>query len=102
MTTPYIGKPISRVDGRQKVTGTAMYAAEHDPPNVAYAAIVRSTVPSGRIAAIDRAAAVRAPGVVAVITHANAPRLANRPHRAGTDPEVGEKLRVLQDDRVSH
>ena len=30
MTTDYIGQPMSRVDGRQKVTGTATYAAERD------------------------------------------------------------------------
>jgi xanthine dehydrogenase YagR molybdenum-binding subunit len=102
MTTPYIGQPISRVDGRQKVTGTATYAAEHDLPNLAYAAIVRSTVASGRITAIDSAAAARAPGVVAVLTHRNAPRLAYRPHKAAVDPAVGEKLRVLQDERVRH
>jgi xanthine dehydrogenase YagR molybdenum-binding subunit len=102
MTTPYIGRPISRVDGRQKVTGAAPYAAEHDPSNVAHGAIVRSTVASGRIATIDGAAAARAPGVVAVLTHRNAPRLAYRPHKAPVDPQVGEKLRVLQDDRISH
>jgi CO/xanthine dehydrogenase Mo-binding subunit len=28
MTTAFIGQPVSRVDGRQKVTGTATYAAE--------------------------------------------------------------------------
>jgi xanthine dehydrogenase YagR molybdenum-binding subunit len=102
MTTPYIGQPVSRVDGRQKVTGSAPYAAEHDPPRVAHGAIVRSTVARGRITAIDSAAASRAPGVIAVITHRNAPRLTNRPHKAPVDPEVGEKLRVLQGDRVTH
>jgi xanthine dehydrogenase YagR molybdenum-binding subunit len=34
MTIPYIGRPISRVDGRLKVTGTATYAAEHEPPGL--------------------------------------------------------------------
>jgi xanthine dehydrogenase YagR molybdenum-binding subunit len=102
MTTPYIGRPVSRVDGRQKVTGAARYAAEHDPPNVAYGAIVRSTIANGRVATIDGAAAARAPGVVAVVTHRNAPRLAYQPHRGQVDPAVGEKLRVLQDDRIVH
>jgi xanthine dehydrogenase YagR molybdenum-binding subunit len=102
MTTAVIGKPVSRVDGRQKVTGGARYAAEFDRPGQAYGAIVRSTIANGRIASIDSAAAERAPGVVTVLTHRNAPRLAYRPHRAAVDPEVGERLRVLQDDRVSH
>jgi xanthine dehydrogenase YagR molybdenum-binding subunit len=102
MTTAFIGQPVSRVDGRQKVTGAATYAAEFDQPGQAHGVIVRSTVANGRIAAIDSAAAERAPGVVAVLTHRNAPRLAYRPHKGAVDPAVGERLHVLQDDRVSH
>jgi len=102
MTTAVIGQPISRVDGRQKVTGSATYAAEFDEPGQAYGAIVRSTVANGRIVSIDSAAAERAPGVVAVLTYRNAPRLPYREHRAAVDPEVGERLHVLQDERVSH
>jgi xanthine dehydrogenase YagR molybdenum-binding subunit len=102
MTTALIGRPVSRVDGRQKVTGGATYAAEFDVPGQAHGAIVRSTVANGRIASIDSAAAERAPGVVAVLTHRNAPRLAYREHKAVVDPVTGERLHVLQDDRVSH
>jgi xanthine dehydrogenase YagR molybdenum-binding subunit len=102
MTTAYIGEPISRVDGRQKVTGGAKYAAEFDVPGQAHGAIVRSTVAKGRIASIDGAAAERAPGVLAVLTHRNAPRLAYRPHKGAPDPAIGERLHVLQDERVSH
>ena len=102
MTTAFIGHPLSRVDGRQKVTGAATYAAEFDRPGMAHGAILRSTVANGRIAAIDSATAERAPGVLAVLTHRNAPRLAYRPHKALVDAEVGERLHVLQDDRVSH
>ena len=102
MTTAFIGQPVSRVDGRQKVTGRATYAAEFDQPGQAHGVIVRSTVANGRIASIDGAAAERAPGVVAVLTHRNAPRLAYRAHKGVVDPEVGERLHVLQDDRVNH
>jgi xanthine dehydrogenase YagR molybdenum-binding subunit len=102
MTIAFIGQPVSRVDGRQKVTGAATYAAEFDQPGQAHGVIVRSTVANGRIAAIDNAAAERAPGVVAVLTYRNAPRLAYRPHKGAVDPAVGERLHVLQDDRVSH
>src|SRR5688500_5940185 len=102
MTTAVIGQPVSRVDGRQKVTGAATYAAEFDQPGQAHGAIVRSTVANGRIASIDSAAAERASGVVAVLTHRNAPRLAYRGHKGVVDPAVGERLHVLQDDRVNH
>ena len=49
MTTAFIGQPVSRVDGRQKVTGGATYAAEFDVPGQAHAAIVRSTIANDRI-----------------------------------------------------
>jgi xanthine dehydrogenase YagR molybdenum-binding subunit len=102
MSTSYIGRPVSRVDGRRKVTGGAAYAAEFIVPGHAYAAIVRSTVAHGRIASIDSAAAERAPGVIAVLTHRNAPRLAYRAHKGAVDPKVGERMHVQQDDRVNH
>jgi xanthine dehydrogenase YagR molybdenum-binding subunit len=102
MTTAVIGQPVSRVDGRQKVTGSATYAAEFDVPGQAHGAIVRSTIANGRIASIDSAAAERAPGVVAILTHRNAPRLAYREHKGAVDPAIGERLHVLQNDRVSH
>jgi xanthine dehydrogenase YagR molybdenum-binding subunit len=94
---------MSRVDGRLKVTGAATYAAEFDPgPDLAHAAIVPSRIALGRIVAIDTGAAEKAPGVLAVLTHLNAPRLPYRPHRAEVDPADGERLHVLQDDRVHH
>jgi xanthine dehydrogenase YagR molybdenum-binding subunit len=102
MTTGIIGQPVSRVDGRQKVTGGATYAAEFNMPGLAHGAIVRSTVANGHIASIDSGAAEHAPGIVAVVTHRNAPRLPYRPHKGAVDPEVGERLHMLQDDRVSH
>jgi xanthine dehydrogenase YagR molybdenum-binding subunit len=102
MTTEFIGQPVSRVDGRQKVTGGATYAAEFGVPGLAHGVIVRSTVANGRIASIESAAAERAPGVVAVLTHRNAPKLAYRTHKALVDAAVGERLHVLQNDRVNH
>jgi len=102
MTTTFIGQPISRVDGRQKVTGRASYAAEFDVPGHAHGAIVRSTVAKGRVASIESATAERAPGVVVIVTHRNAPKLPYREHKAVVDADVGERLHVLQDDRVSH
>jgi xanthine dehydrogenase YagR molybdenum-binding subunit len=102
MTTAFIGQPVSRVDGRKKVTGKATYAAEFDAPNMAYAAVGRSTIANGRIAFIDASPAEASPGVLAVLTHRNAPRLPYRPHKGDPDPATGERLHVLQDDRVCH
>jgi xanthine dehydrogenase YagR molybdenum-binding subunit len=95
-----IGQPLARVDGRAKVTGGARYAAEFNQKGQAYAVIVGATVGLGRITGIDLAAVSRLPGVIAVIDHRNAPRLAYGEHKGPVDPAIGERLHVLQDDRV--
>jgi len=71
---PLVGADVDRVDGRNKVTGGATYAAEVRVANVAHAVLVGSTVGRGRIKAIETRAAEAAPGVIAVVTHVNAPR----------------------------
>ena len=97
-----IGQPVSRVDGQAKVTGTATYAAEFDLPNLAYAALVLSTVPNGRIATLDIEGAAQAAGVRSVITYLNAPRLPYRPlaQRPAVDPKAGEQLHVFQGPEI--
>ena len=96
----FIGQPLPRVDGRAKVTGEARYAVEFNQPNQAYAVIVSSSIGLGRITAIDAEPVTGMPGVLAVISHLNAPRLDYKPHRGGIDPAAGERLHVLQDDQV--
>ena len=71
-----LGQPIDRRDGRLKVTGRARYAAEFPAENLAHAALVGSTIGAGSIAAFDLGAAQKMPGVLAIITPDNAPKLA--------------------------
>ncbi|QBE64586.1 aldehyde oxidoreductase molybdenum-binding subunit PaoC [Pseudoduganella lutea] len=72
-----VGKPVDRIDGPYKTTGTARYAYErHDvAPNAAYGYVVGATVAKGIIKSLDVTAARRAPGVIAVVTHVNAGKL---------------------------
>ncbi|HZH26900.1 MAG TPA: xanthine dehydrogenase family protein molybdopterin-binding subunit [Azospirillaceae bacterium] len=97
-----IGQPVRRVDGRAKVTGTARYAAEFEIPGLVYAAMAQSTVPHGLVRRIDTQAAEAAPGVIAVLTHMNAPKLPYNepPERPQVDPQSGERLRVLHGPEV--
>ncbi|MGP3920283.1 xanthine dehydrogenase family protein molybdopterin-binding subunit [Nonomuraea sp. 10N515B] len=95
-----VGAPLSRVEGRLKVTGQAKYAAEHDIGGVVHAVVVDSSVARGRITGIDARAALAQPGVLKVITHLNAPRLAYRDNPVSLAPRGGRRLRVFQDDRV--
>jgi len=88
-----IGASIDRVDGPLKVTGAARYTFEQPVENVAYLAVLQSTIAKGRITAIDAAAARAMPGVVEVLTHENAVRIAS---------DDDEALRVLQTDAVAY
>ena len=97
-----IGQPLSRVDGVKKVTGTATFSAEHKLPRLAHAVLVMSTIPSGRISAVDSAAAEKMRGVITVMTHLNAPRLPSAGKAAAGQPPAGRVLNLLQDDRVHY
>jgi len=44
-----VGEPFDRVDGRLKVTGGARYTAEWKLENLAYGALVTSTIASGKV-----------------------------------------------------
>jgi xanthine dehydrogenase YagR molybdenum-binding subunit len=72
-----VGKPLDRIDGKFKTTGTAAYAYErHDVvPNQAYGFIVGSAIAKGRINAIHVDEAKAAAGVIAVVTTLNVPKL---------------------------
>jgi len=73
----YVGQALDRIDGPLKCTGTAPYAYEHhkEVPNAAHGFVVGSSIAKGRIAGIEIDAARRAPGVLAVVTAANAGKL---------------------------
>ncbi|MFG1611215.1 xanthine dehydrogenase family protein molybdopterin-binding subunit [Nonomuraea wenchangensis] len=67
---------MNRVEGRVKVTGLATYAAEYPVEGVAYAYPVQSLIAKGRVARVDAAAALDLPGVLAVLSVADPPELA--------------------------
>jgi xanthine dehydrogenase YagR molybdenum-binding subunit len=97
-----VGQPLDRVDGRLKVTGQARYAAEWQFPDVAYAVLVTGTIAKGRITRLHIGKAEQSPGVIAVLTHENTPKLAYEEpkERAPVDPAAGRKLRPLQNDAI--
>jgi xanthine dehydrogenase YagR molybdenum-binding subunit len=100
-TVPKTVKQLDhRYEGIAKVTGQIKYAAEFSQPfansALVYAYIVQATIPSGVIASIDRSAADRAPGVIAILTPFNAPKLNPGPPQ----PPARRNLSLLQDANV--
>jgi CO/xanthine dehydrogenase Mo-binding subunit len=68
-----IGASLPRPDARGKVTGETAYPADLVRPGMLHLHVVFAHRPHARILAIDRAAALRYPGVVAVLTAADVP-----------------------------
>ena len=96
-----VGQPLSRVDGPLKVSGTARFTAEVPFDNLAYAALALSTIAKGRITRIDSSEAGRLPGVIAVMTHGNAPKMSAPPDMFSDRSSAStSNLPVFQDDRV--
>ncbi|KQR71205.1 xanthine dehydrogenase family protein molybdopterin-binding subunit [Pedobacter sp. Leaf176] len=70
-----VGTPLSRLEGKLKVTGAAKYAGEYNVENLLYGYVVNSTITTGKILTIDSSVALALEGVVEVITHENRPKL---------------------------
>jgi len=97
-----IGQPISRYDGRLKVTGGAHYTADISLPEAVHGAIVHSTVANGRTVSLDTADAEAAPGVLAVFTHRNMPRMNPTPKPWSHLHPHGQSYLPLQDDKIHY
>jgi xanthine dehydrogenase YagR molybdenum-binding subunit len=91
--THAVGASLTRIEGREKVTGQAEYAYEYRVEGVAYGWIVQSEVAKGEVLAVDPSRALAVPGVLAVISHENAPRL---------EPVPDGELAVLQSRDVAY
>lgn len=67
-TLAALAPPERRIEGRDKVTGTTRYAADHARPGTLHAAFVGSLYPHAIVRAVDASRARAMPGVHAVIT----------------------------------
>jgi xanthine dehydrogenase YagR molybdenum-binding subunit len=100
-----VGRSVNRVEGRDKVTGAAVYTADVVVGGVAYAALVQAQIPHGRVTADSlrtgtrRAAA--APGVCCVLTPLNCPPLQAPPPDMSYDMPL-ERRPPLSDLTVQH
>ena len=87
-----VGKPLDRVDGRDKVMGRAKYSAEFPLPGLTYGVLKTSDIAKGRIQRIDTSAALKEPGVLAIFTHENLPKLARTPNDADGKKAIGAPM----------
>ncbi|HEY2148745.1 MAG TPA: xanthine dehydrogenase family protein molybdopterin-binding subunit [Pirellulales bacterium] len=99
----YVGQSLDRVDGQAKVEGEARFTAEFKAENMAYAALVHSTVAKGKIRKMNLEQAEQAPGVLAVLTYKNILRMKSPPivdfHDIGKGFALSD-LPIMQNDEV--
>ncbi|WP_223650270.1 xanthine dehydrogenase family protein molybdopterin-binding subunit [Hymenobacter psoromatis] len=100
MQTPAIGQPRPRVDGRLKVTGQARYAAEHPVSGCVHGVLVTSPIATGRITHLDSAEAAQAPGVLAIVSHLNSPKVPGYENPQPDARVVGQQFRVFFDAEI--
>ena len=100
-----VGRPVSRVEGTDKVTGRACYSADTPVEGVTFAALVQSEIPHGRVTAASMASAASraaaAPGVLYVLTPLNCPALHVLPEDLTWDLPL-ERRPPLSDLSVQH
>ena len=95
-----IGASKPRIDGPQKLSGQAMYAADYHLPNMAYAYGVFSTVASGTIDDIDLSQAKQMSGVIDIFHHDHFPDLYRTPSSFAQENKVDETRLPFEDNRV--
>ncbi|KDN75974.1 xanthine dehydrogenase family protein molybdopterin-binding subunit [Streptomyces olindensis] len=96
-----VGTAHTRVEGLDKVTGAARYAAEIPFAELAHGWLVLSTVARGRVRAVDAEAVLEMPGVLTVLHHHNAPRVdSDYIGLLGVPPDP--TVALFQHDRVPH
>src|SRR5580698_8000360 len=97
-----IGVATPRIDGPLKVSGSAMYASDHNFPGLLYAWPVCATISSGTISRLDTAGAEKMPGVVAVYHRENIGKLYRVPPSTGFTMIIDEKRPPFEDDTIRY
>ena len=95
----WIGKDMKRVEDPRLLTGKGKYIDDIELPRMAHAAVMRSPHAHARIVSIDTSAAKKLPGVLLVITGAEAAKVTG-PTASFASPPVTQY--AIATDRVRH
>ncbi|OXA86907.1 xanthine dehydrogenase family protein molybdopterin-binding subunit [Flavobacterium hercynium] len=100
---PFTGKPLSRLEGHQKVTGSAKYAGEYEAEDLLYGYVVNSTITKGKIISIDKSEANKLEGIVEIFTHENRPSTGWFDFQyADMDAPPGTVFKPLKDNDIKY
>jgi putative selenate reductase molybdopterin-binding subunit len=96
-----VGQRVPRVDARPLVTGAPVYASDVERPNMLHARILHAPHAHARIVRVDKGRALALPGVHAVLTWEDVPRVAHT--TAGQPyPEPSPYDMYVLDERVRY
>jgi aerobic carbon-monoxide dehydrogenase large subunit len=102
-TNRLVGSPVERIEDLRFLRGRGIYVGDLAIDGMLHAAILRSSVPHGRIRAIDASAARARPGVHAVITAADLGKMPMIPQRLDVLPAFKPYQQpVLAEDKVRY
>jgi len=102
-TQPSVGKPVSRLEGKLKVTGAAKYSAEYTAGDLLYGYAINSTITKGKIKSIDTSAAKALNGVIEIFTHENRLKTASLDLKhADMDAPPGTVFKPLKDAEIMY
>lgn len=108
LATGVVGTALPRVDGRLKVTGAARYAADQQvamgpaAASVLHGVALCSTIARGTLLAIDAQESLAMPGVVAVLTAQDLPKLKKAVADFGTTSQPGEARLLFADNKIHY
>jgi xanthine dehydrogenase YagR molybdenum-binding subunit len=97
-----IGAPVTRIDGRLKVTGEARYGSDVALADPAYAFLATSAIARGRITGIDESEARAVPGVLDILTHRNIGGEIKSVPVFSDGGYMGSSIMPLASDQVAH
>ena len=92
------GQPVRRLEDRRFVTGRGVFSDDVNVPGQVHAAFVRSPHAHARIVGIDAGAALKLPGVIAVLTGRDAVADGLRPIPHGPVPTNPHELQLRNRD----
>ncbi|MDV5143929.1 molybdopterin-dependent oxidoreductase [Streptomyces sp. SBC-4] len=92
-----VGRNVGAPAGPDVVTGRARYTFDVEVPGLLHMKLLRSPHPHARIVSVDTSAALRVPGVHAVLTHEDAPGTLYSSARHEHPTEDPDDTRVLDD-----
>ena len=104
--TRIVGRGVQRVDSGERLTGTAVFGADHKASGTLYGKMVRSPHANARIRSIDVSKAIALPGVRAVVTSADFPYIEMSNQAVGGEitmtPRDQRRMQMAEDKVFYH